>query len=66
MESMRKNVGTNLSSKAMIGDTMIIDSIVQTTSMLPFSNPLLDFDSMLKILILTNMPIANTKHIYMR
>jgi hypothetical protein len=59
MESMRKNMGTNLSSKAMIADIMIIDSIVQTTSMSPFSNPLLDFDSMLKFLILTNMHFAN-------
>jgi len=52
-------MGTNLSSKAMIADIMIIDSIVQTTSMSPFSNPLLDFDSMLKFLILTNMSFAN-------
>jgi len=66
MESMRKNMGTYLSSKAMIGDTMIIDSIVQTTSMSPFSNLLLEFESMLKFLIFTNMPFANTKHIYMR
>jgi hypothetical protein len=58
MESMCKNMGTNLNSKTMIGDKMVVDPIVLITCMLPFSNPLLDFDSMSKILTLTNMPFC--------
>jgi hypothetical protein len=56
MESMWKNIGTG--SKIVMGDTMVDDSIVMTTCMSPFSNPLLDFDSMLKILTLINMPFC--------
>jgi hypothetical protein len=33
---------------ARINDTMVVDSIVMTTCMSPFSKPLLDFDSMQK------------------
>jgi hypothetical protein len=55
MESMWKNMRTNFISKTMMGDIMVIDSTIMTTCMLPFSNPLLDFDSMPKILTFINM-----------
>jgi hypothetical protein len=64
MESMWKNMGTNLSSKIMIGDTIIINSIIMTISMLHFSNPILDFDSMLKFLTFINMPFVSIAHAY--
>jgi hypothetical protein len=43
---MWKNMKIDLNSKAMVGDTMIVNSIIMTTCISPFSNPLLDFDSM--------------------
>jgi hypothetical protein len=55
MKSMWKNMGTNLGWNVGIDDTMIVDSIVMTTCMSPFSKPLLDFDSMPKNFTLTNM-----------
>jgi hypothetical protein len=58
MESMWKNMGTNLSWNVGIDDTMVVDSIVMTTYMSPFSNPLLDFDLMSKFSNLTNMPFC--------
>jgi hypothetical protein len=48
MESMWKNMGTNSSWNVGINDTMVVDSIVMTTCMSPFSKSLLDFDSMQK------------------
>jgi hypothetical protein len=54
MESMWKYMGTNSSSKVVINHTMIIDSILMTICMSPFSNPLLSFDSMLKFSTFTN------------
>jgi hypothetical protein len=48
-------MGTNFSSKTMMGNTMVIDSTIMTTCMLLFSNPFLNFDSMPKKLTLTNM-----------
>jgi hypothetical protein len=44
MESMWKNIGTNLGWNVRSNDTMVVDSIVMTTCMSPFSKPLLDFD----------------------
>jgi hypothetical protein len=55
MESMWKNMGTNLGWNLGIDDTTVIDSIVMTISMSPFSKPLLDFDSMPKFSTFTNM-----------
>jgi hypothetical protein len=49
-------MGTNLGSKTMIDDTMVVNSIIMTTCMSSFSNPLLDFDSRPKISTLRNMP----------
>jgi len=48
MESMWKNMRIILGWNARINDTMIVDWIVMTTCMSPFSKPLLDFDSMQK------------------
>jgi hypothetical protein len=45
---MWKNIEINSNWNAGIDDTMVIDSIVMTTCMSPFSKPLLDFDSMPK------------------
>ncbi len=42
MEKMGSNLGWN----ARIDDTMVVDSILMTTCMSPFSKPPLDFDSM--------------------
>jgi len=58
-------MGTNSSSKTMMGDTMVIDSIVMTTCMSPFSNPLLDFDSMQKFPPPQTCLFANTVHAYL-
>ncbi len=55
MESMWKNMETHFGSKIVISDIMVIDSIVMTTCMSPFSKPLLDFDSMPKFSTFTNM-----------
>jgi hypothetical protein len=55
---MWKNMGINLGWNARIDDTMVVDSIVMTTCISFFSKPLLDFDSMLKISTLTNMPLC--------
>ncbi len=52
---MWKNMRTNLGSKTTIDDTMVVDSTIMTTCMSSFSNPLLDFDSMLVFLTFTNM-----------
>jgi hypothetical protein len=41
--------GNQLNSKAVISDTILINSIIMIACMFPFSNPLLDFDSMPKI-----------------
>jgi hypothetical protein len=49
-------MGTDSSWNIGIDDTMIVDSIVMTTCMSPFSKPLLDFNSMPKKFTLTNMP----------
>jgi len=38
-------MGINLGWNAGINDTMVINSIVMTTWISPFSKPLLDFDS---------------------
>jgi hypothetical protein len=59
---MWKNMGTNLSSKVMIGDTIIVNSTIMTTCMSPFSNRFLDFDSILKFLTLINMPFISIDH----
>jgi hypothetical protein len=48
MESMWKDMGINLSWNAQIDDTMVVESIVLTTCMSPFSKLVLDFDSMPK------------------
>jgi hypothetical protein len=58
-------MGTNSGSKIVMGDTMVIDLTIMTTCMSPFSNPLLDFDSMPKFLTFTNMPFANIVHTYL-
>jgi hypothetical protein len=55
MESMWKNMRINSSWNAGIDDTIIVDSIVMTTCMSPFSKPLLDFDLMPKFSTFTNM-----------
>jgi hypothetical protein len=52
-------------SKVMIGDIIIINSTIMTTCMSPFSNPFLDFDSMLKFLTLINMPFVSIAHAYL-
>ncbi len=48
MESMWKDMGTNSSWNGRINDTMVVDSIIMTICMSPFSKPFLDFDSMLQ------------------
>ncbi len=58
MESMWKNMGTNLGLEWVIDDTMVVDSTIMTTCMSSFSNPLLEFDSMLKFSTFTNMPFC--------
>jgi hypothetical protein len=55
IESMWKNMGIYSSWNARFDDTMVVDSIVMTTCISFFSNPLLDFDSMLKFSTLPNM-----------
>jgi hypothetical protein len=52
---MQKKMAINLAWNVRIDDTMVFDSIAMTTCMSPFSQPLLDFDSMPKISTLTNM-----------
>jgi hypothetical protein len=42
---MWKNMGTILGWNEGIDDTMVVDSIVMTTCMSPFSKPFLDFIS---------------------
>jgi hypothetical protein len=49
-------MGTNSGWNAGIDDTMVVDSIVITTCISPFSKPILDFDSIQKKFTLTNMP----------
>jgi hypothetical protein len=39
VESMWRNKGINLGWNAIIDDTMVVDSIVMTTCMSPFSKP---------------------------
>ncbi len=58
MESMWKNMGTNSSWNARIDDTIVVDSIVMTTCMSPFSKPLLDFNLMRTFSIFINMPFC--------
>ncbi len=58
MESMWKNIGNNSGLKWVIDDTMVIDSTIMTTCMSPFSNPLLEYDSMLKFSTFKNMPFC--------
>jgi len=58
MESMWKNIGNNSGFKSVIDDTMVIDSTIMTTCMSRFSNPLLEYDSMLKFSTFTNMPFC--------
>jgi hypothetical protein len=48
-------MGINLGWNARIDDTMVVDSIVMTTCMSPFSKPLLDFDLMPKKFTFANM-----------
>jgi hypothetical protein len=55
MKSTWKNMGINLGWNVGIDDTMIVDSIVMTTCMSPFSKPFFDFDSMPKNFTFTNM-----------
>ncbi len=62
---MWKDMETNLGSKAVINLIMLINSIVMITCMSPFSNPLLDFNSMLKFLTFTNIFFVNTTHAYL-
>jgi hypothetical protein len=52
---MRIYLGWN----ARIDDTMVVDSIVMTKCMSPFSKPLLEFDSMPKFSTFKNMPFVN-------
>ncbi len=65
MESLWKNIETNLGSKAMIGDTMITNSIVMITCMSHFTNHLLDLDSMSKFSTFKIIFFANTTHAYL-
>jgi hypothetical protein len=60
-----KKHGVNLSWNARINNIMVVNSIVMTTCMSPFSKPLLDFDSMPKKFTLTNMPFANVVHAFL-
>jgi hypothetical protein len=55
MESMWKDMETNLGSKAVINLIMLINSIVMITCMSPFSKPFLEFDSTPKNSTFTNM-----------
>ncbi len=55
---MWKNMGINSGWNVRINDTMVVNSIVMTTCMSPFSKPLLDFDPMPKFSTLTNMPFC--------
>ncbi len=48
MESKWKNMGINLGWNAGINDIMVVDSIIMTTCMSPFSKPFLDFELMQK------------------
>jgi hypothetical protein len=45
---VKKNIEINLGWNGIIYDTMVVDSIVMTTCMSPFSKPLSNFDSMQK------------------
>jgi len=55
MESMWKNMGTNLGWNVGIDDTMVVGSIEMTTCISHFSKPLLNFDLMQKISTLKNI-----------
>jgi hypothetical protein len=55
MESLWKNIEINSGSKAMIGDTMIVNSIIMITCMSHFTNHLLDLNSMSKNLTFKNI-----------
>ncbi len=58
MESMWNNMGINIGWNAKNYDIMIVNSILMTTCMSPFSKPLLEFDSILKFSTFTNMPFC--------
>jgi hypothetical protein len=55
-------MGINLGWNARIHDTMVIESIVMTICMSPFSKPFIDFYSMPKKFTFTNMHFANVAH----
>ncbi len=55
-------MGTNSRWNAKIDDRMVVDPIVMTTCMSPFSKPFLNFDSMPKFSTVTNMHFANAAH----
>ncbi len=65
MEPMWKNMGTSSGWNAKIDDIMVIDSIVMTTCMSPFSKPFLDFDSMPNFSTFTYMFLCNATHIFL-
>jgi hypothetical protein len=48
-----KNIGINLGWKLEIEDTMVVNSIIMTICISPFSKPCLDFDYMPKKFTLT-------------
>jgi hypothetical protein len=58
MEFMWKNMGISSCWNARIDDTMVINLIVMTTCMSPFSKPFLDFDSMSKNFTFAKMPFC--------
>jgi hypothetical protein len=60
MEFVWKNIRINLGWNSKTNNTMVIDPKVMTTSMSPFSKPLLDFGLMPKKIIVTKTcPFAN-------
>ncbi len=64
-ESLWKSIKTNSSSKAMIGDTMIINSIVMIICMSHFTNHLWDLDLVSKILTFKTFLFESTTHAYL-
>jgi hypothetical protein len=62
---MCKNIRTYSSWNPKIDNLMVIDLIVMTTCMSPFSKLFVDFDSMPKFSILTNMCFCKFAHAFL-
>ncbi len=62
---MWKNMGINSSWNARIDDTMVVESIVMTTCMSPFSKPLLNFNQCQKFPPSKTCLSANVVHAFL-